>query len=252
MTRIDFYYWSSMCPLNIDMLVLLKDYEKQIDIHTYDISNHPELAKKLNLFYPTLTVVNNRRRYFSPLNRHFLETIRNGSLPEETPYRPVLGSAAYSGTILPITAENYHIACRCTGRSHCGGCNHKVSLLSEQGLTVFGFMNVHNGTLLGGAEYMPSVSVPYPIPHDAKKAFLTCVYLSDERYDFKSAPLSALERYLSRRYQSLLVISDEKGIFPNGDLSFFQRHGYTDLGVVANETDYCVLHMLEKELSQPL
>ena len=88
----------------------------------------------------------------------------------------------------------------------------------------------------------------YAIPRDARKAFLTCVYLSDEAFDYKTTPLNALEAYLGERYESALVISDETGVFPNGDLTFFLRRGYQDLGVVAREGTYCTLHLLEKQL----
>lgn len=86
----------------------------------------------------------------------------------------------------------------------------------------YGFVHKNEeGCLIGGAEYLPSGIVPYDIPHDRKTAFLTCVYLSDSEYDYKSAPLLALERHLRGQYTRLIAITDEKGVFPNGDLSFF-------------------------------
>lgn len=72
---------------------------------------------------------------------------------------------------------------------------------------------------------MCPLQVPYAIPRDARKAFLTCVYLSDEAFDYKTTPLNALEAYLGERYESALVISDETGVFPNGDLTFFLLRG---------------------------
>lgn len=59
--------------------------------------------------------------------------------------------------------------------------------------------------------------------------------------------MAALEAYLAERYESALVISDETGVFPNGDLAFFHQRGYQDLGVVAEEGSYCRLHLLEKQ-----
>ena len=120
--------------------------------------------------------------------------------------------------------------------------------LEGMGLSVFGFLHMQEKRLLGGAEYVPSMQVPYAIPRHARKAFLTCVYLSDEAFDYKTTPLNALEAYLGERYESALVISDETGVFPNGDLTFFLLRGYQDLGVVAREGTYCTLHLLEKQL----
>lgn len=246
--KLDFYYWGTMCPLNFEMLEYLDTYKDRIDIKLHDISNQPALAAELHMFYPTLTVINDQYRYFAPLRESFLESVSRNILPVERPYLPIVGTKCYKGCILPITEENYALAGNCVGHSDCRSCKHKAAFLKELGLSTFGFMNVSDRQLLGGAEYVPSLCVPYAVPHDEKKAFLTCVYLSDEAYDYKSEPLLALERYLSGNYDSVLVVSDEKGIFPNGDLSFFQKHGYRDLGIIAQENGYCTLHLLEKPL----
>lgn len=246
--NIDFYYWASMCPLNIEMLKLFKGYGDRLEIHTHDITRDPALARQLRMYYPTLTVVNDRFRFYSPLSRSFLDRLCSGTVPKEVPYHPVLGTQTASGTIVPITRDNYHIAGSCTGRATCDGCDFKIRFLENNGLSVFGFMNLDGTTLLGGAEYIPSVLVPYNIPHEEKTAFLTCVYLSDSRFDYKTAPLSALEKYLSQFYEKICVITDEKGVFPNGDMTFFQRNGYTDKGTVTKEGNYCTLHLMEKQL----
>lgn len=245
--KIDFYYWASMCPLNVEILNLFSEYEGRLEICAHDITSDPALARHLRMFYPTLTVVNNRFRFYSPVSRSFLDRLCSGTIPEEMPYCPALGTQTVSGTIVPITRDNYHTACGCTGRTACGGCDSKIRFLENSGLSVFGFMNLNGNTLLGGAEYMPSVLVPYDIPHEEKTAFLTCIYLSDSRFDHKTAPLKALEEYLSQSYDKICAVTDEKGIFPNGDMAFFQRNGYTDKGVIAKEENYCTLHLMEKQ-----
>ena len=244
--KLDFYHWAA-CPLNTEMLELLQAYDHRLEIHTHDIAKQPGLAGALGMFYPTLTVVNDCHRYVAPLRREFLERLCRGELPSELPYRQALGRTPVTGTVLPITKENVDLAGHCVGHEGCPGCRQKAALLQEMGLSVYGFLHVQGNRLLGGAEYVPSVHVPYGIPRDPGKAFLTCVYLSDEAYDYKSAPLAALEAYLAERYESALVISDETGVFPNGDLAFFHQRGYQDLGVVAEEGSYCRLHLLEKQ-----
>lgn len=169
-----------------------------MDINLYDITGRPELAKQMRMFYPTLTVVNNRFRHYSPVTQKFLEAFCNGVILEEAPYRPRLGTKEFTGDILPITSENYELTGACTGRNCRKACERKVQFLQDNDLTVYGFMNVQGNELLGGAEYMPSKLVPYDILKDEKTAFLTCVYLSDETYDYKSAPLRALEKYLAK------------------------------------------------------
>ncbi len=69
-------------------------------------------------------------------------------------------------------------------------------------------------------EYLPAKVIPYDIPHDDDIAFLTCVYMTDAAYDYKSAPLMELEKYLAGEYKRILAISDEKGVFSNGDWTF--------------------------------
>ena len=114
---------------------------------------------------------------------------------------------------------------------------------------VIGFMNVDGNSVLGGAEFYPSLYVPYDIPKAEDIAFITCGYLSDEDYDYKSALLKALENYLSQQYKYVEVITDEIGTFPDGNLDFFKQHAYHDDGV-SFEDAYCKLHLMSKKLSQ--
>ena len=244
---VDFYYWSAACPINIEILELLKEYNDQLDIRTYDVSEKPELAKRMGMFYPTLTVVNGIIRRYSPYGKEFLNRVSEGVVPEERPYLPKLGTEVFVGEVMAVTKENYGTAAGCTGRRDCKGCQEKIRFFEDKGLSVFGFVNLRDGELVGGAEYVPSVYVPYDIPHDEQTAFLSCVYLSDEEFDYKTAPLQELERYLAEKYRKMVVISDEKGVFPNGDMDFFVRKGYRAIDVVF-EDRYCRLHLMEKEL----
>ena len=82
----------------------------------------------------------------------------------------------------------------------------------------------------------------------APVAFITCVYRGNENYDYKSAPLQKLEEHLSKTYDRVVVVSDEDGVFPNGDLDFFLRNGYEDEGIISEEAGYCKLHLLSKNL----
>ena len=109
--RLDFYYWAAMCPLNMEMLALLQAYSSRLEIHPYDISRQPDLAGRLRMFYPTLSVVNHRQRYFAPLRREFLERLCQGELPRQVPYRPALGRTPVAGTVLPITCLLYTSRC---------------------------------------------------------------------------------------------------------------------------------------------
>ena len=83
---LEFYYFSYQCPLNDNMIQLLNDYRNKIDIALYDISDNSLLAKKMNIFFPTLIVLDKKKRYYSPLRKSFLEQVANGIYPQENPF----------------------------------------------------------------------------------------------------------------------------------------------------------------------
>ena len=245
--KIDFYYWGSMCPISNEIIKTLSVYNDIFDIGLHDITNDFTAAKELNIFFPFLTVVNNEKRYYAPITEAFLQSLTKGIMPIETPYKITMGRIEKSVNIEPITKNNYTLASQCTGRSDCQGCDKKISMYQDIPDDVIGFMNTDGDTLLGGVEYIPSLLVPYDIPKGKDIAFITCVYLSDEDFDYKSAPLRALEEYLQKRYKKVVVISDEEGTFPNGDSEFFRKNGYRDEKVLFHD-DYCRLHLFSKDL----
>ncbi|SUY45025.1 Uncharacterised protein [Clostridium putrefaciens] len=53
-------------------------------------------------------------------------------------------------------------------------------------------------------------------------------------------------KFLEKQNINIFVISDEMGIFPNGDLDFFIKNGYEDMDVISKENNYCTLHLLCK------
>ena len=246
--RLDFYYWSYQCPINVEMLSLLSSYKDRLTIYTHDISNDPAVAKALRIYFPTLTIIEGSHRFFSPLSKAFLESICLGDMPIEKSSPLVLGSEVCAGDIVPITKKNYRIACGCTARECNSNCEQKINFLEKLGLNTYGYMNIIQGQLRGGAEYIPSALVPYDIPKADDIAFISCVYLSTKEYDYKTPPLRALEQYLGKRYRKVLAITDEKGVFPNGDLAFFLRNGYSDMGIISGEPGYCLLHLVKKSL----
>lgn len=247
MMKIDYYYWGCMCPIAHETITLLNEYKDMLDIQYHDITHQVELAQKRNIFFPFLMVVNEEHRYYEPISKDLLETLKSGICAQEKPYIISLGRKQRNHEVIPITKHNYAIASRCTGRTQCLGCKGKLQMYQDIPNGIIGFMHVEGDRLLGGSEYYPSLLVPYNILKGEEIAFITCVYGSDESYDYKSAPLQALETYLSHTYKKAVVISDEIGTFPNGDITFFLQHGYLDEKIVYADA-YCKLHMLTKEL----
>lgn len=246
--KIDFYYWDMQCPINYEMLRLLEKYNKLFEITFHNVKDNFVIAKQQKLFFPTLTVVDGVKRYFSPISERFLESLLKNQYPVEKPFILKHGREKYTGEIKALTEETIGIAGMCTGRNCSENCQKKHDLLRDYCFDIFGFINVEGEQLLGGVEYVPSMIVPYDVPKDDDVAFLTCVYRSSERYDYKSAPLEALEGYLKGKYSRIISISDENGTFPNGDLKWFLDNGFRDEGVISSEPGYCKLHLVSKNI----
>ena len=112
------------------------------------------------------------------------------------------------------------------------------------------FIQMKEGTFLGVPSTFRQCLFHMISPHSEDAAFITCVYLSDAEYDYKSAPIKALEQYLRKTYARVFAVTDEKGVFPNGDLAFFTRNGYRDNGVIFEDQAYCKLHLVSKDLNE--
>lgn len=248
--KIDFYYWGIQCPIIVEMLDLFKEYHNKFDICLYDITDNYLLAQKQQMFFPFLTVIDEQIRYKGPINRGVLEKLLAEHTIVENPYIIPFASTIYEGEIVPLTYENISLASSgCTLTQCKDACNKKGAFLSEYCGDIFGFINKKDNRILGGAEYIPSLKVPYNIPKDNDIAFLTCLYHSSTEYDYKTAPLNALEKYLkSIEYHKIIAITDEESNFPNGNLNWFLNHGYKDETILSIEKDYCVLHLVSKEL----
>ena len=70
--KLDFYHWSYQCPLNFEMINLLSEYQTKIDISIIDITERPDIAKELKIFFPTLAVINHTHRFLARLKEAFL------------------------------------------------------------------------------------------------------------------------------------------------------------------------------------
>lgn len=247
--RIDFYYWGMQCPISSETIKLLNDYNDKFDIYLHDVSDNNKLAYEQQMFFPFLTVIDEKYRYRGPINKTLLGSLLEGQRIVEKPYIKQNANNIYVGDIIPLTRENISlVSAGCTMTQCKEACNKKGEFLAKYCDGIFGFINVKNSKILGGAEYIPTLNVPYNIPKGRDIAFLSCVYHSSSDFDFKSAPLNALEKYLKLKYNKILAIADEKGNFPNGNLNWFLNQGYKDENIISIEKDYCTLHLVSKNL----
>lgn len=247
--NIDFYYWGTQCPINEESIKLLERYKEKYKIEIYDITRDFKLAQQINMYFPFLTIINKKHRYHSPLRKAFLDSLLDDIDIIENPYVIETAEKQYVGEILSLTSNNIElISLGCTMSDCKEACRRKNQFLSEMGQSLYGYVNVKSGQILGGAEYVPSMQVPYKIPRGSDIAFITCVYHTSEKYDFKTAPIKSLEKYLKSKYKKVCAITDENGTFPNGNLKWFLKQGYHDKGLIYAHEGYCSLHLVEKDL----
>ncbi|MFW6263414.1 MAG: hypothetical protein ACOC34_05225, partial [Thermotogota bacterium] len=145
--------------------------------------------------------------------------------------------------------DTYQPCARSFGESCCVSKSTWIKKIKERyDLRHLGYLHYVDGECVGGAEFVPSLAVPYNIPKKKDIAFLTCSYLSGENADYKSHPLEKLECHLSEMgYAQLLTIASEEVVFPNGPLRWFLKRGYTDLGVISFEqNEGANMHLLKK------
>ena len=129
----------------------------------------------------------------------------------------------------------------CLGSADAGLCRGKAEWVKDTmelaGATHLGRLHMVDGVCVGGAEYLPSELVPYPIPDKRKgNAFLTCSYMSAGDRDVRTQPLDALiEDLRCLGYDCLSVAAATEGSFPNGPVDWFEQKGFVDKGLLSEE-----------------
>lgn len=247
--KIDFYYWNHQCPINNETIMLLNEFKLDFEINYYDISVNHQIAADKKIFSPFLTIFNDSIRWRAPLDRTILEKVKNGEDIVEIPYIIKFGEEKFFGELVELNDSNINLLSKgCTMNNCLISCSKKKQFLSSKCDDFYGYLHLDNGKVVGGAEYIPSMEVPYNIPRDKETAFLTCIYHSSTEFDYKAYPLKKLEVKLSEKYRSIIAVSGEHGTFPNGNLQWFLNNGYIDNGVISIEENYCKLHLVSKML----
>lgn len=257
MLPVDFYFWSDQCPHNglIKACLNAAAADGLCAVSHHDLAVEAEPAVRLGIFSPSFLLINRRIRWHGPISRAMLEAMSRGEEPVRAPYRVNMGSCEVRGELRAVTEETVNLARQaCTPEAGEGCFTGKAAWIAatrrRYGLPHLGFLHLLDGVCVGGAEFVPSAAVPYPIPRRHDAAFLTCAYLSDEAADYKGHPLRRLEEELPRHgFRSLLAVASEDVVMPNGPLAWFLARGYTDLGEVCREVgDGARMHLLEKKL----
>lgn len=256
MTKIDFYYWDFQCPYNGMIIDLLKKIDKESnEICLIDVSHSFEAAKRMHMYSPTLLAFDDKYRWNGPITMKIIKEISEKNYPEKRPYSVKMAKQIYRGRIYNLTEDNAGDICTCCSPDESDTyCKLKgkwiEGIMKEFKLPNVGVLHYKDDKCIGGAEFVPSVKVPYDVPKGSDIAFLTCSYLSGGEYDYKSYPLEILESELhTMGYKKLEAVTSLNVVFPNGPLSWFIERGYKDLGLLYYEKgDFAEMHLVQKAL----
>jgi hypothetical protein len=245
MTRsLRFFYFGNQCPHNGYLLARVKTlaWKESVTLHLHDITGDEDTCSKYGIFSPQMLLVNDRYRIHGPFSTDRVLELLEEENTEPSKSSSRQGDDVVRGDLVPLTPDSALSTCdTCAGSPDPGLCRGKAEWVSEMmkasGAPHLGYLHIIRGRCVGGAEFLPSELVPYPIPGKRPaEAFLTCAYVSDDEHDYKRHPVERLLRDLKGRgYESVSVAASTEGVFPNGPATWFEGLGFQDEGLLVRE-----------------
>ena len=253
-----FFYFGNQCPHNAYLLPRIKTiaWKEGVMLHLHDLTGDERICAEYGIFSPAMLIVNDKHRWQGPFSKEDVMAMLNDEEIAPKLETASIGDEVVVGDLVPITPESILSTCEpCLQSDDVGICRGKAdwirSTLEEIGARNLGYLHMVNGVCVGGAEFLPSTKVPYPIPDKrAANAFLTCSYRSDEAHDYRSHPLEVLVDDLrAGGFDALSVVSSDRLSFPNGPSEWFLQKGFVDRGKLASERlPVSELHYLQLQL----
>ncbi|UCE91955.1 MAG: hypothetical protein JSV90_02085 [Methanobacteriota archaeon] len=242
--NLKFFYFGYQCPHNTYLLARIKTlaWKESVPLHLFDVAEEASVCEDYCIFVPTMLVVNDDQRWCGPFSKEDVLAMLNdeeftpATFPWHGPGEPV------EGDLLKITPESVLSTCKpCLGTDDIGLCRGKSEwvhdMLERKNVDHLGYLHLHDGRCVGGAEFLPSQIVPYPIPGKSEKdAFLTCSYASHGEHDYRTHPLKRLiEDLRDTEYDALSVAAAKEGVYPNGPVAWLEGLGFEDRGRLSAE-----------------
>ena len=253
-----FFYFGNQCPHNAYLLARIKTiaWQERIRLHLFDVSKDEETCRKYSIFSPTMILVNDKYRWHGEFSKEsILEMLEDEGVD---PVAEAISQSddAVRGNLVPITPDSVLQTCvpciNVEDRGLCLGKSEWVrDMLRETGLKNLGYLHFLDGKCVGGAEFLPSKKVPYPIPDKRDdNAYLTCSFVSDDRKDYRTYPLERLKGELrGSGFRTMSVAASEKVVFPNGPTAWFTKRGFVDKGILFEEKMHrATIHFLQCDL----
>jgi hypothetical protein len=253
-----FFYFGNQCPHNGYLLARIKTiaWKESVALHLYDVAEDEATCAEYRVFSPQMLLVNDRYRLHGPFTAERVMALLDDEMTEPVRYVVRQSDDVVRGELVPLNAETALVTCEtCAGSPDPGLCRGKAEwiarMLEKTGMPNLGYLHTLQGKCVGGAEFLPSRFVPYPIPQKgARDAFLTCIYRSDEGRDYKTHPMERLlEDLRGREFETVSVAASTEVVFPNGPASWFEQKGFEDEGLLVREEMHgAEIHLLRKEL----
>lgn len=202
--NLKFFHFGHQCPHNARLMTMIERFsdEQHVPFQAIDVSEHEDACRKFRIFSPNMLLVNDKHRLHGPITRTRLKAVAEDEEIEPIGYEVRQSHNVIRGSLVPLTPNSVLSTCRpCMGSDDESLCRPKSewvrTALKSLGLKHLGYLHFCDGVCVGGAEFVPSENVPYPIPDKRRgNAFITCCYLSDEHRDYKTHPLARLIRDL--------------------------------------------------------
>ena len=242
--NLKFIYLGNQCPHNCYLLARIKTiaWQEHVPLELYDLTEDPGAAEKYQVFSPNLLIVNNKYRVHGPFTQDRVRALLDDHDVEPIKWSVRQSRAIVRGELVPMTSDSVlRTSAVCAGSEDSGLCRGKSewvdATLARTGLKHLGYIHMVGQKCVGGAEFLPSTVVPYPIPDKRKlNAFLTCSYASDQQHDYRTSPLEALQQDLSGwGFDTLSVAASTDVVFPNGPMDWFIGKGFEDKGLLIKE-----------------
>lgn len=253
-----FFYFGNQCPHNGYLLARIKTiaWRECVTLHLHDVTGDGATCSEHRIFSPQMLLVNDRYRLHGPFSAERVVALLDDEATEPARYAVMQSDDVVRGDLVPLTAASALSTCHtCAGSPDPGLCRGKAEwvarMTADSGLPHLGYLHMAGGRCVGGAEFLPSRLVPYPIPDKGQRdAFLTCVYVSDDRHDYKTHPTERLLADLREQgFRSASVAASTDVVFPNGPASWFMRLGFEDRGLLVREEMHGAdIHLLRKRL----
>lgn len=246
-------HFGGQCPWHLWMIEQAKRAATQVDgtVEVVDVMKKPEIAGRYRLFFPFMTVINDKVRLPSPIPATGLVKIAREGVAANPTILQAANPEEQAEKVEPLTVENIVDTCPlCIPSSETRGCQVKqawASMLKDKVQEgVLGFITYEVEKAVGVVEFLPAPLVPYPLPKkESTIAFITCIYSLKDGLDYRGQVLDHLIDYLPNQgYKKLQVITGRQAPYPNGPTSFFLSHSFR----VLDEVDSIVLKEGEEEL----